>query len=293
MKQPTTPSLHAVGAPSKGAPRPQPAAPLLAAEHVAKAYPDASGRPLPVLGDVSFSVAAGEFVSVVGPSGCGKSTLIQILTGLMPPGSGQVSLSGRPVTEPPAEMVLVFQQYSKSLLPWRTVMGNMLFGMENLSELSKSDREERARRYLREVGLSGFERLYPSQLSGGMQQRLAMARALARDPQILIMDEPFSSVDAFTRQELQDLVLRIWQEHGTTVLFVTHDIEEAVYLSTRVLALSGRPTQVLEDLPVDLPYPRNQLTTREHPRFLHLRHHVYELVGAAGRQSAAAMTNKG
>jgi NitT/TauT family transport system ATP-binding protein len=171
-------------------------------------------------------------------------------------------------------MVVLFQQYTKSLLAWRTVAGNV----ENLPDVSAAERRERVRAYIARVGLSGFEDYYPYQLSGGMQQRVTIARALARHSEILLLDEPFSSLDALTRQELQDLLLTLWSEERKTIVFVTHDIEEAVYLSSKVLVLCQRPSRIVEELPNPLPFPRNQLTTREDERFLHLRRRVYELI---------------
>jgi NitT/TauT family transport system ATP-binding protein len=189
-------------------------------------------------------------------------------------------VEGTAITAPQKQMVVVFQQYTKSLLPWRTVEGNVRFALENLP-LDGAARADRVARNLKTVGLDGFERYYPYQLSGGMQQRVAIARALAREPQILLMDEPFSSLDAMTRQGLQDLLLGLWREFGKTVVFVTHDIEEAVYLSSTIVLLRGRPSHAVESFSNELPYPRDQLATREDPRFLRYRRHVHELIGTA------------
>jgi NitT/TauT family transport system ATP-binding protein len=212
------------------------------------------------IADVSFSVDDGEFVCVVGPSGCGKTTLLKCVGGLLSPGSGEVLLRGRKVTSPPEEMALVFQEYGRSLMPWSSVWNNVV---------------EEA---LGAVGLTRFSHHYPWQLSGGMQQRVAIARALAYQPSILLMDEPFASVDAQTRGDLEDLVLQVREEFAVTIVFVTHDIDESVYLSDRVVVLTHAPTDVKEIIDVDLPFPRDQITTKELPEFAHLRGHVYRLI---------------
>ena len=253
---------------------------LLDVQGVGKAFPTPDGSSLRVLDAISFGVSEGEFVCVVGPSGCGKTTLLQIIGGLLAPTDGRVVVDGAPITAPRKQMVVVFQQYTKSLLPWRTVEGNVHFALENLP-LGGAERAYRVARNLKAVGLDGFERYHPYQLSGGMQQRVAIARALAREPQILLMDEPFSSLDAMTRQGLQDLLLGLWREFRKTVVFVTHDIEEAVYLSSSIVLLRGRPSHAVERFRNELPYPRDQLATREDPRFLGHRRHLHELIGTA------------
>src|SRR3990170_1230609 len=225
----------------------------------------------------SLGVDAGQFIAIVGPSGCGKSTLLLCVAGLMRPTAGAILLDGRPVTGPPENLILVFQEYNKSLMAWRTVLRNVRFGLEGRGRAA-AEVDAEARRALALVGLSGFERHYPWELSGGMQQRVAIARALARRPSVLLMDEPFGSLDALTRHELEDSLLQVWEEVGATILFVTHDIEEAIYLADRVYVLSGRPTRILEALDVALPRPRHQLETREDPRFIALRHQIYELI---------------
>ena len=229
------------------------------------------------VGDVEFSVDEGEFVCVVGPSGCGKTTLLKCIAGLLRPTRGEVTLRGRPVTGPPEEMALVFQDYSRSLLPWASVRDNVLLPLRH-KKLSRDRRNDLVVEALDAVGLYGFSGHYPWQLSGGMQQRVAIARALAYQPSILLMDEPFASVDAQTRGDLEDLVLRVRDEFGVTVLFVTHDIDESVYLSDRVVVLTHSPTTVKEIMPVALPSPRDQITTKELPDFAHLRAHVYRLI---------------
>jgi NitT/TauT family transport system ATP-binding protein len=227
---------------------------------------------------VSFTVDQGDFLSIVGPSGCGKTTLLRAIGGLTQPTSGEVTLKGRKVTGPPEGAVVVFQDYSKSLLPWRTVLGNVTLGLETLDTLSAHERVQRARRYLEAVNVPSFEKFYPRQLSGGMQQRVAIARALAFQPEILLMDEPFASVDAQTRGDLEDLVRRIWKEFDQTILLVTHDIEEAIYLATKVVVIGARPSRVIDYFSVDLGTERDQLATREDHRFLELRHRVYDAI---------------
>jgi NitT/TauT family transport system ATP-binding protein len=196
------------------------------------------------------------------------------MAGLVRPTSGETRLKSRPVVEPPAEIVYVFQQYTRSLFPWKTVEGNVAYGLEARSKLDRKQIAKRAREYIDLVKLEGFERHYPWQLSGGMQQRVAIARALACGPDVLLMDEPFSSVDSLTRVGLQDLLLGVWKELGLTVVFVTHDTDEAIYLSTRVIALSKSPSRVEMDLAIELPLPRDQITTREIPTYLAYRHRI-------------------
>ncbi len=233
---------------------------------------------MPALGDISFSVRQGEFVSIVGPSGCGKSTLLMCVAGLMSPTSGAVSLYGRNIDGPPKEMVLVFQNYTNSLFPWRTVLGNIMFALEN-KNIPYDRRVEIARSHLETVGLGGeFGKLYPWQLSGGMQQRVAIARGLAYGSEIILMDEPFASVDAQTRADLEDFLLSVWEKYSRSLLFVTHDIDEAVYLSDRVIVLSRRPSVVVDTITVDLERPRNQLETKADERFIALRNRIYRLI---------------
>jgi len=230
------------------------------------------------LGEVTFQVEARQFVSIVGPSGCGKSTLLQCVAGLMRPTAGSVVLDGREVTGPPEDLILLFQEYNKSLMAWRTVLGNVCFGLEGRAGMGRAEREDAARRYIDLVGLAGFERHYPWELSGGMQQRVAIARALVCQPRVLLMDEPFGSLDALTRIELEDTLLKLWEQLRSTILFVTHDIDEAVYLSDRVYVLSRRPSRMIADTGVDLPRPRDHLLTREDARFIRLRHRIFELI---------------
>ncbi|HUF82002.1 MAG TPA: ABC transporter ATP-binding protein [Burkholderiales bacterium] len=250
---------------------------MLEVRELRKEFQPLSGPPVVAIADVSFRIEPRQVVSIVGPSGCGKSTLLQCVAGLMRPTAGSVILAGRAVTGPPDGLILLFQEYNKSLMAWRTVLGNVCFGLENQG-LARAAREAEARHYIELVGLGGFERHYPWELSGGMQQRVAIARALARKPEVLLMDEPFGSLDALTRIELEDTLLRLWESVRSTILFVTHDIEEAVYLSDRVCVLSRRPSRMISDTAVNLPRPRNQLGTREQGHFIELRRHTFELI---------------
>jgi NitT/TauT family transport system ATP-binding protein len=223
---------------------------------------------------VDLEAAQGEFVSIVGPSGCGKSTLLQIAAGLLPGSRGQVRLNGVPVSGPPEGMVYLFQQYSRSLMPWLTVEENVSFGFRHLRNGSRHETAERCRRFLGMVGLADFGARYPWQLSGGMQQRVAIARALAAEPRVLLLDEPFSSVDALTRLELHELLLGLWEKARFTVLLVTHDVDEAVYLSDRIALLTRRPAEIAEVFSNPLPRPRDPVESREDRRFLDLRHEL-------------------
>ena len=246
------------------------------------------GRSLNVFSNFSYKVADGSFLSIVGPSGCGKSTLLKLIAGLEPPTAGRVLFGGRVIAGPPKGMIYVFQQYSKSIFPWRTVVENVAFGLSTTRSLSRANRLAKCREYIDLVGLSGYEDYYPSQLSGGMQQRVAIARALICEPKVLLMDEPFSAVDAMTRAILQELLLKIWDRLAITILFVTHDVEEAVFLSSRILSLGRPPNTIKEDVSVDLPYPRDQIETRGDPLFTSIRQRLFasiflqEKAGEAG-----------
>jgi NitT/TauT family transport system ATP-binding protein len=252
------------------------AEPMLEIKDLGKTYGDGA-RATHAIGDVTFTVGSGEFVCVVGPSGCGKTTLLKCVAGLLRPSRGEVLLRGKPVTAPPVEMALVFQEYSRSLMPWTSVRKNVLLPLRH-KKLSKEERRTLVDESLDAVGLSRFIDHYPWQLSGGMQQRVAIARALAYQPSILLMDEPFASVDAQTRGDLEDLILRVREKYGITILFVTHDIDESVYLADRVVVLTHAPTGVKEIVAVELPSPRDQIATKELPEFMHLRAHVYRLI---------------
>jgi NitT/TauT family transport system ATP-binding protein len=236
--------------------------------------------------EVSFEVPRGRFISLLGPSGCGKSTILRMLAGLIAPTRGAVSFKGAPVHEPPAGMVYVFQQYTKSLFPWLSVLGNVEFGASSPHSAGRgkgADRRE-CMEILRLVGLEADAHKYPWQLSGGMQQRVAIARALVARPEVLLMDEPFSALDALSRESLQDLLLRLWSELGLTVVFVTHDIAESIYLSDEIFVLSRAPSRILTRIDVGMERPRDQLATRESARFLAHRRALYELV--VGRPQA-------
>jgi NitT/TauT family transport system ATP-binding protein len=243
---------------------------------------EGSGRRVEAVRDLTFTVEAGELVCLVGPSGCGKTTLLKCVGGLLAPTSGQVLLAGKPVSGPPPGMAFVFQEYGRSLFPWMRVGENVELPLKQ-KDLGKARRKELVRDALESVGLTDAVGAYPWQLSGGMQQRVAIARALAYEPDVLLMDEPFAAVDAQTRADLEDLVRKLWRERGVTILFVTHDIDEAVYLGERVVVLSASPTVVQEQLKVDLPDERDQLHTRVTPRFAELRTRVYEQIQAAKR----------
>jgi NitT/TauT family transport system ATP-binding protein len=259
---------------------------VLEVASLAKSYPVRGGRTEAIAG-VSFEVAAGEFVCLVGPSGCGKTTLLRCLAGLLAPSAGEVRLAGTPVRRPPPQMGFVSQDYTNSMLPWLRVDKNVTFPLRHKG-IGARRRAELAAEALRVVGLSEFARHYPWQLSGGMQQRVAIARALAYQPEILLMDEPFASVDAQTRGELEDLLLDVWARYRVTTVFVTHDIDESVYLADRVIVLSRRPSTVARQLPVGLPRPRDQIATKELPEFTRLRTEVMRTVaGVVGGGPAA------
>ena len=254
--------------------------PLLQVRSLAKSYPSREGT-TQAIADISFEVAAGEFVCVVGPSGCGKTTLLKCLAGLLSPTSGEVLLGGETVRQPPPEMGFVFQDYASSLLPWLRVESNVTFPLRHKG-VSRDRQAELAAETLEVVGLSEFAGHYPWQLSGGMQQRVAIARALAYEPQILLMDEPFASVDAQTRGDLEDLLLEVWAEYQVTAVFVTHDIDESVYLADRVVVLSARPSTVEEELTVSLPRPRDQIATKRLQEFTDLRTEVVSTIKHVG-----------
>jgi len=249
---------------------------MLEIGNLAKTY-GSGEKETQALRDVSFVVEDGEFVCVVGPSGCGKTTLLKCVAGLLRPTHGDIVLRGKRVTEPPEEMAIVFQEYGRSLMPWASVRNNVLLPLRH-KPLGRGERGRLVEEAIESVGLTRFIDHYPWQLSGGMQQRVAIARALAYQPTILLMDEPFASVDAQTRAELEDLVLRVREQYGITILFVTHDIDESVYLADRVVVLTHSPTEVKEIVHVDLGRPRDQIATKELPEFVHLRGHVYRLI---------------
>jgi ABC-type nitrate/sulfonate/bicarbonate transport system ATPase subunit len=223
--------------------------------------------------NISLAIRRKEFVSLLGPSGCGKTTLIRIIAGLIPADRGEVVVNGQIVTAPGRDRCMVFQQFG--LLPWRTVLSNVEFGLE-IEGVCKEDRRRAADKYLELVGLRGFEQYYPHQISGGMQQRVGIARALSKQPDILLMDEPFGAVDAQTREQLQEELLKIWNQTDTTIVFVTHSIDEAIYLSDRVVVMQGRPGRIKEEVTVELPRPRWEGDVKADPRFAQLRTHLRE-----------------
>ena len=229
------------------------------------------------LADISFDVPAGQFLCIVGPSGSGKTTLLRVLAGLIVPDAGEVAVDGKAVRGPARSRAIVFQDYTKALLPWRTVAGNVALGLEACG-VPEPERSRRIETLLAKMGLGHCSGHYPAQLSGGMQQRVQIARALGQDPQLLLMDEPFGALDAITRQGLQDEVARIAAEQKTTVVFITHDLEEAIYLGDHVIVLASNPGRIAERITVDIPRPRSQLETREDPRFLDYRHRLFGLL---------------
>ncbi len=222
-------------------------------DRVAQTYVDRRGHALQALDRITLTAADEEFVALLGPSGCGKSTLLNIVAGLLPPSEGEVFFEGLPVPPSRPTTAMVFQEFA--LFPWRTVQGNVEFGLEEIG-VAAAERRRRARAYLELTGLTGFEAKYPHQLSGGMRQRVGIARALAVDPVVLLMDEPFSALDAQTRQLMQEELLGIWERTRKTILYVTHNIQEAVYMADRVVVLSRRPGRVLAEVPVALGRPR-------------------------------------
>ena len=249
----------------------------LALSGVGKTFGSGADR-TEALGEIELEVREGEFLAIVGPSGCGKSTLLQIAAGLARPTRGSVQFHGEEVTAPPPGIVYLFQQYGKSLFPWRTVIDNVAFAIEHRPGMGRAEARASSRRYLDMVGLADFAGHYPAQLSGGMQQRVTIARALAAQPRVLLMDEPFSSVDALTRLELHALVQDLWRKHGFTAVLVTHDADEAVFLADRIAVLSARPSRVVRVLETGLPRPRERLETPQTPRYLQLRHELLAML---------------
>ncbi|WP_280425264.1 ABC transporter ATP-binding protein [Nocardia carnea] len=257
---------------------------MLIVSNLEKTYP-VKGGGFTAVADMSFSVEKGELFSIVGPSGAGKTTLLRCIAGLDRPTSGSVTFQGRRVDGPPLDFAVVFQDYARSLLPWITVAKNVELPLMK-NGISTADRRERVARALDEVGLAEAAHKKPFQLSGGMQQRVAIARAIAYRPAVLIMDEPFASVDAQTRADLEDLLLRVRDETGTTVLFVTHDVDESVYLSHRVAIVTRSPSCVAEIVDIDLPDRRDQIETKSLPEFARLRAHVFGRIREMVRNDA-------
>lgn len=249
---------------------------MLAIRNLRKVY-DGAGRTTEAIRDVTFSLDEGEFVCIVGPSGAGKTTLLRCIAGLLMPTSGEVLLAGKSVDGPSPGMAVVFQEYGRSLFPWMRVWQNVELPLKEKGKPAE-ERRRLVEESLEAVGLKEAGNAYPWQLSGGMQQRVAIARAIAFEPKVLLMDEPFASVDAQTRFELEDLVRTIWVRLGVTIVFVTHDIDESVYLGGRVVVLSAPPTTVMDEIPIDLGKFRNQVETRADPRFGQLRGQIYDLI---------------
>ena len=232
-------------------------------------------REVLALSDVSIKVEDGEFMAIVGPSGCGKTSLLNIVAGLLPHDRGRVSIDGKKIDGPGVDRAVVFQH--ASLLPWRSIVGNVRFGMELQKRFDENTMKERAGHFIKLVGLTGFERHYPGELSGGMQQRVNLARALAADPQVLLMDEPFAALDAQTREFMQSELLKIWSEARKTVLFITHQINEAIYLADRVVVMSARPGRVKDVFQIPFGRPRT-LSLKRDPRFLEIEDAIWRLV---------------
>lgn len=227
---------------------------LLEVKGVSKLF-KVNGKQMEALHDINLDISENEFVCFIGPSGCGKTTLLRVIAGLEEPSSGEIRLEGIPIMGPGPERGMVFQEYS--LFPWRTVLDNVAFGLE-LKGISKDERYRKARQYIKMVGLERFEERYPHELSGGMKQRVAIARALVNEPKALLMDEPFGALDAQTRNIMQSELLRVWEEEKKTVVFVTHSVDEAIYLADRIVIMSARPGKIKDVIKIDLPRPRNR-----------------------------------
>ena len=246
----------------------------ISAVHIHREFLQADGSTLVALNDVNLEIQPGEFVSLIGPSGCGKSTFLRLVAGLDQPNGGELRLDGNLIQKPNWERGLVFQ--NATLFPWLTIYNNVAYGLKTRGIYKeKSDEVDR---FLRLVGLEGFAKSYPHQLSGGMQQRASLARALVNHPKVLLLDEPFGALDAFTRMSMQDELLNIWKDRGTTMLMVTHDVDEAIYLSDRVIVMSPRPAKIEDIITVDLPRPRS----RDLPEFLSLRSKILRILHFTG-----------
>jgi ABC-type nitrate/sulfonate/bicarbonate transport system ATPase subunit len=245
------------------------------AENLHKAFVRPDGQTVVALNDVNMDIEAGEFVSLIGPSGCGKSTFLRIVAGLLPASKGRVTLDGEPIDGPGFERGLVFQD--PTLFPWLTVYENVAFGLRVRKIYAKKQKE--VGEFIKLVGLAGFENVYPHQLSGGMAQRASLARALVNHPSVLLLDEPFGALDAFTRMNMQDELIKIWRERGTTMIMVTHDVDEAIYLSDRILVMKSRPARIESVIGVEIGRPR----ARSHADFLDLRSKILQLLDFAGK----------
>ena len=254
---------------------------MLRVVDVCKTFAASPGRDaLQVLQDIRFEVSNGEFVSIIGPSGCGKTTLLRILHGLEPATSGAVFVSGKRVERPSPLSAIVFQHFN--LFPWLSVRENISFGLE-IAKFPAEECTSRTDRFIELVGLQGFSRHYPHEISGGMQQRVGLARALALDPDILLLDEPFGSLDAITREQLQREIAGIWARSPKTVVFITHNMDEAIYFSDRILVMSPRPGRILEEVRVDFPRPREANAIRASRQFAEMREHLWSLLSAGGK----------
>ena len=256
---------------------------LLSIQGVSRTFTSHKGTSTQALLPVDFEVRENDFVTILGPSGCGKSTMLRIAAGLDFPTTGQVLLDGRAVDGPGADRGMVFQSYT--LFPWLTVAQNIRFGLREKG-VSEALQKERSDYFMAKVGLRGFENHFPKQLSGGMQQRTAIARALANDPKILLMDEPFGALDNQTRVLMQELLLGIWEAERKTVMFVTHDIDEAIFMANRVAVFSARPGRIKADIPVNLPHPRHY-TVKTSPEFMELKARLTEEIRAESLAAAA------
>jgi NitT/TauT family transport system ATP-binding protein len=248
--------------------------PIIELENVNMTF-HVNAKHVTVFEDLSYKIPERSFLSVIGPSGCGKSTLLRLISGLQRPTHGHIIFNGKEIEGPPQGMIYVFQQYTKSIFPWLTVLQNIAFGLNSQKKLARRAVRARCLEYVHLVGLDGYEDYFPAQLSGGMQQRVAIARALICEPKVLLMDEPFSSLDAMTRAVLQELLLKIWGTMPVTIVFVTHDVEEAIFLSSRIISLSRPPAVVKDDVTIDLAYPRDQIKTRGEERFMSIRQHLF------------------
>ncbi len=259
----------------------------LVTEHLWKRFAPRQGEEVIAIQDLSLSVNQNEFVSLIGPSGCGKSTFLMIAAGLERASQGWIAVDGTEIQQAGADRGMVFQSYT--LFPWLTVQQNVRFALKK-SRFTAAEQEQRVARYIRRVGLEGFEQAYPNQLSGGMRQRVAIARALVYQPQMLLMDEPFGALDAQTRLLMQELLLNVWEQERITVLFVTHDVEEALLLSDRIYVMTARPGRIKAEVVVDLPRPRSLVETEASPRFVQLRRQVLEMIRQEAQLSFSALS---
>ncbi|MGD9877384.1 ABC transporter ATP-binding protein [Desulfococcus sp.] len=263
------------------------AAPKISVKGVTKVFSSKRGE-VTALKDLSLDIRDGEFLVIVGASGCGKSTLLNLVAGFDSATHGEVLLDGRPVTGITPECGMIFQQYA--LFPWKTVQENVEFGLK-MKRMPKSEREERAAKFIELVGLNGFERTYPHHLSGGMKQRVSIARSLANDPQVMLLDEPFAALDAMTRQVLQEQLVRIYEKHRKTIIFITHSIDEALLLSSSIVVMTARPGRIAQEITNDLPHPRNA-DVQLSERYLELKRHIWSSVQAEVLKSMEVETGQ-